>query len=120
MSAAIDNDRLSQTFAALASATRRALMARLAEGEATVSDLAAPFDLTMPAVSKHLKVLERAGLIQRSRHAQYRPCRLEASPLAEVVSWAEHYRPIWEARLDRMESYVGHLQQVTKAGERDD
>lgn len=109
MPAAIEEDRLSETFAALANATRRRLLARLAQGEATVSELAGPFDLTLPAISKHLKVLERAGLIERSHRAQFRPCRLDASPLREVSGWAEQYRPIWEARFDRLDAYIEHI-----------
>lgn len=110
MGAMVDDDRLDETFAALANATRRALLARLAEGAANVTELAEPFELSLPAVSKHLKVLERAGLISRSRHAQYRPCVLNAGPLSDVSAWAEQYRPIWEARFDRMDNYVGKLQ----------
>ena len=110
MPIAIEEDRLSETFAALASATRRSILARLAQGEATVNELAGPFDLTLPAISKHLKVLQRAGLIERSHRAQFRPCRLDAAPLREVSSWAEQYRPVWEARFDRLDTY---LEQVT-------
>ena len=106
MALAIDEDRLSDTFAALASSTRRAILARLAQGEASVNELAAPFDMTLPAVSKHLKVLERAGLIVRSQRAQYRPCALDATPLEEISSWTEQYRPVWEARFDRLNEYV--------------
>lgn len=110
MSAMVDHDQLDATFAALANSTRRALLARLAEGEASVTELSEPFDLSLPAISKHLKVLERAGLIRRSRHAQYRPCALDATPLAKVSAWAEQYRPIWEARFDRMDDYLAQLQ----------
>src|SRR4051812_14113709 len=99
-------DPLSTTFAALADPTRRAILARLASGECSVSDLAEPFAMSLPAVSKHLRVLERAGLIVRRREAQRRPCRIEAAPLEEVVAWAEHYRHIWEARLDRLDEYL--------------
>src|SRR5690348_5858739 len=99
-------DRLSATFAALADPTRRAIVARLASGERTVTELAAPFRMTMPAISKHLRVLESAGLISRRREAQARPCRLEAEPLKEVAEWAERYREIWEGRLDRLGSYL--------------
>ena len=102
--------RLDETFAALANSTRRAILARLAEGEATVNDLAAPFDLTLPAISKHIKVLEHAGLITRGRHAQFRPCTIDAAPLAEIASWAEQYRHIWDDRFDRMDHYVQALQ----------
>jgi DNA-binding transcriptional ArsR family regulator len=103
-------DPLSTTFAALADPTRRAILARLVEGEAAVTELAEPFDMTLPAVSKHLKVLERAGLIQRSRHAQWRPCRLAPEPLKEVASWVEQYRRLWEDRLDRLDDYLNELQ----------
>ena len=92
----MQQDRIDRTFAALADPTRRAILARLAKGEATVNELAAPFDLTQPAISKHLKVLEKAGLIVRGRQAQYRPRTLDAGPLEEVSSWAEQYRPAWE------------------------
>lgn len=111
MTSTTDDDRLTETFAALANTTRRAILARLAEGEANVNELAEPFDLSLPAVSKHLKVLERAGLIERGRRAQYRPCTLDTAPLQAVVSWAEQYRPIWEARFDRMDDYLTQLQQ---------
>jgi DNA-binding transcriptional ArsR family regulator len=103
-------DPLSTTFAALADPTRRAILARLASGECSVTELAAPFDMSMPAVSKHLRVLERAGLITRRRDAQWRRCRIEAAPLKEVVDWAEHYRHIWEGRLDRLDVYLQELQ----------
>src|SRR5438552_5516205 len=102
-------DPLSATFAALADPTRRAILARLASGECSVTELAAPFNMSMPAVSKHLRVLERAGLIVRRREAQRRPCRIEAAPLKEVVDWAEHYRHIWEEWLDRLDEYLGTL-----------
>ncbi len=103
-------DRLDATFAALADPTRRAILARLASGEASVKELAEPFDMSLPAVSKHLKVLERAGLIARGREAQWRPCRLEAGPLKEAVDWLETYRRFWEHSLDRLASYLGELQ----------
>ncbi len=109
MATATDEQRLDTTFAALANATRRAILTRLAQGPASVNDLAAPFDMQLPAISKHIKVLERAGLVERTRHAQYRPCALNPAPLAEVSSWTEQYRPIWEARFDRMDSYVNQL-----------
>src|SRR4249920_307606 len=99
-------DRLSTTFAALADPTRRAILARLASGECSVTELARPFAMSMPAVSKHLRVLERAGLIARGRDAQRRPCRLKAAPLKEVSDWAERYRPLWEQRLDRLGAYL--------------
>ena len=104
-----DEDRLSETFSALASSTRRAILARLAVGEATVNELAEPFELTLPAVSKHLKVLERAGLITRGRRAQYRPCALDPRPLADVSTWADQYRSIWESRFDQMGDYLSKL-----------
>ena len=103
------SDQLSTTFAALADPTRRAILARLATGECSVTELAEPFDMSMPAVSKHLRVLERAGLIARGREAQWRPCRLEAAPLKEVAEWAERYRAIWEQRFDRLETYLHEL-----------
>jgi DNA-binding transcriptional ArsR family regulator len=114
MVAVIDDQRLSETFAALASTTRRAILGRLADGAATVNELAAPFDLTLPAVSKHIKVLERAGLVVRGQQAQYRPCALDAAPLEAVSTWAEKYRPVWEARFDRMDEYLRQLQTPTK------
>ena len=107
--ATTEEDRLDQTFAALANSTRRAILARLAHGEASVNELAEPFDLTLPAISKHLKVLERAGLIERSHRAQFRPCALDPRPLAVVATWAEQYRPIWESRFDRMDAYMRQL-----------
>jgi DNA-binding transcriptional ArsR family regulator len=110
----IDEDRLSGTFAALASTTRRAILGRLADGAATVNELAAPFELTLPAISKHIKVLERAGLVVRGHQAQYRPCALDAAPLEAVATWAEQYRPVWEARFDRMDEYLRRLQTPTK------
>jgi DNA-binding transcriptional ArsR family regulator len=102
-------DALSATFAALADPTRRAILARLISGERSVTALAEPFDMTMPAVSKHLRVLERAGLISRGREAQWRPCRIEATPLKQVADWAERYRHIWERRLDRLDDYLREL-----------
>src|SRR5689334_20358377 len=99
-------DHLSTTFAALADPTRRAILARLATGEASVSELAEPFEISMPAISKHLKVLERARLITRGRDAQWRPCRLEPAPLKELSDWVEQYRRIWEGRLDRLDTYL--------------
>jgi DNA-binding transcriptional ArsR family regulator len=114
----IDEDRLDDTFAALANPTRRAILARLAEGEANVNELAAPFALTLPAISKHLKVLERAGLVVRGQRAQYRPCTLDPSPLAEVASWAEQYRPVWEARFDRMDEYLERVRAPKQEGTR--
>jgi DNA-binding transcriptional ArsR family regulator len=114
----IAEDRLTETFAALANPTRRAILARLSEGEANVNELAEPFDLTLPAVSKHIKVLARAGLVARGRQAQYRPCVLDAKPLEEISTWAEQYRPAWEARFERMDDYLTELQQ-RKAGQHD-
>jgi DNA-binding transcriptional ArsR family regulator len=110
-------NRLTETFSALANATRRAILARLAQGAATVNELAEPFDLTLPAISKHIKVLERAGLVIRGQQAQYRPCALDAAPLEEISSWAEEYRPIWGARFDRMDDYLRQLQTRRKADE---
>ena len=99
-------DRLDETFAALANSTRRAILARLARGEATVNELAAPFEMRLPAISKHIKVLEQAGLIVRSRHAQFRPCRLAPDRLAEVAMWADQYRAIWDDRFDRLDQQL--------------
>lgn len=108
-------DPLSTTFAALADPTRRAILGRLARGETSVTELARPFKMSLPAVSKHLKVLERARLIERGRHAQWRPCRLRAKPLKEISDWVEHYRHFWEQRLDRLDEYLQELQrQETK------
>ncbi len=103
------HDTLSATFAALADPTRRAILARLASGDCSVGELAAPFDMSMPAISKHLRVLERAGLVSRSRDAQRRPCHLEAAPLRDVADWTEHYRSRWEHRLDRLNDYLEEL-----------
>ncbi len=110
-------DPLSQTFAALADPTRRAILARLCSGEATVSELAEPFDMSLPAVSKHLKVLERAGLVTRGREAQWRPCRLEAGPLKDATGWLERYRQFWEQSLDRLEDYLDQLQMKNAKGD---
>jgi DNA-binding transcriptional ArsR family regulator len=107
-------DRLSVTFAALADPTRRAILARLATGERSVTELAAPFEMSLPAVSKHLRVLERAGLIARGREAQWRPCRLEPAPLKQAAEWAERYCAIWARRLDRLETYLQDLQAKEK------
>ena len=107
-------DQLSLTFAALADPTRRAILARLARGPAAVTELAAPFDMSLPAVSKHLKVLERAGLIERGREAQWRPCELKARPLKDAADWVERYRTFWEERLDRLDEYLRELQQKKK------
>jgi DNA-binding transcriptional ArsR family regulator len=108
------NDRLSMTFAALADPTRRAILARLSKGEASVSELAAPFEMSMPGISKHLKVLERAGLIARGREAQWRPCTLEAGPLKDVAHWVEHYRHFWEESFDRLDEYLRELKTKKK------
>ena len=108
------SDHLSSTFAALADPTRRAILARLAAGEASVTELAEPFTMSLPAVSKHLKVLERAGLITRGREAQWRPCRIEAGPLRDAVDWLEHYRRFWDQSLDRLEDYLDELQGAGK------
>jgi DNA-binding transcriptional ArsR family regulator len=102
-------DQLSTTFAALADPTRRAILSRLLSGECSVTELAEPFDMSMPAVSKHLRVLERAGLIARRRDAQWRRCQIEAAPLKEVADWAERYRHVWEARFDRLDKYLQHV-----------
>ncbi|MCY3571702.1 MAG: metalloregulator ArsR/SmtB family transcription factor [Chloroflexi bacterium] len=108
--AAPARDPLSATFAALADPTRRAILTTLADGEASVTVLAEPFEMTLPAVSKHLKVLERAGLIERSSRAQWRPCRLSPEPLKDVSDWVERYREFWEPRLDRLDEYLNDLQ----------
>jgi len=110
-------DRLSPTFAALADPTRRAILARLAQGEATVNQLAAPFDMTLPAISKHLKVLESAGLVERGRHRQFRPCRLRPEPLQEASDFLAEYRKLWEARLDRLEAYLNEVQAMDRTHE---
>jgi DNA-binding transcriptional ArsR family regulator len=107
-------DPLSTTFAALADPTRRAILARLASGQTSVTELAEPFEMSMPAISKHLKVLERAGLIARGREAQWRPCRLEAGPLKDVAGWVEHYRRFWEESFDRLDQYLIELQSKEK------
>ena len=111
-------DRLSLTLSALADPTRRGILARLALGEATVSELAEPYDMSMAAVSKHLKVLEKAGLISRGKEAQWRPCRLEAAPMAEVADWVENYRRFWEESLDRLGDYLAELQKGDPGGSR--
>ncbi len=106
----METDTLSTTFAALADPTRRAILARLSQGEATVTELAEPFDMSLPAISKHLKVLERAGLITRGREAQWRPSRLQAAPLKEAADWLAQYRQFWEDRFDRLDDYLHDLQ----------
>ncbi|HEY1430040.1 MAG TPA: metalloregulator ArsR/SmtB family transcription factor [Stellaceae bacterium] len=103
-------DRLTTTFSALADPTRRAILARLISGEASVTELAEPFEMSLPAVSKHLKVLEHAGLIARTREAQWRPCRLEPGPLKDAADWLEHYRRFWEQSFDRLDDYLDELQ----------
>jgi DNA-binding transcriptional ArsR family regulator len=108
------NDRLTTTLAALADPTRRAILARLSTGQTTVTELAKPFDMSLPAISKHLKVLERAGLIARSREAQWRPCRLDAGPMKEVAEWIEHYRHFWEDSFDRLDEYLTELKSKEK------
>jgi DNA-binding transcriptional ArsR family regulator len=110
-----DTDSLSLTFAALADPTRRAMLARLAQGPATVKELAEPFDISMPAISKHLKVLEHAGLIERGREAQWRPAQLRAEPLKDVSEWLEHYRANWEEKFDRLEEYLRQIQMENKS-----
>lgn len=109
-------DHLSLTLSALADPTRRGILARLAQGEASVSELAAPYEMSMAAVSKHLKVLEKAGLISRGKEAQWRPCRLEAAPMAEVADWVEHYRRFWDQSLDRLGDYLVELQKGDPGG----
>jgi DNA-binding transcriptional ArsR family regulator len=112
----METETLDRTFAALADPTRRSILARLAAGEASVTELAEPFDMTLPAVSKHLKVLERAGLITRGRRAQWRPCRLEPAHLKDASDWLEEYRRLWEERLDRLDEYLRELQEKKKEG----
>jgi DNA-binding transcriptional ArsR family regulator len=107
-------DQLSNTFAALADPTRRAILARLAAGEAAVTELAEPFDMSLPAISKHLKVLERAGLIARSRDAQWRPCHLEPAPLKDAADWISHYKKFWEESFDRLDDYLRELKKKAK------
>jgi len=111
-------DHLSETFAALADPTRRAILARLCVGEASVTELAEPFEMSLPAVSKHLKVLERAGLIARSRDAQWRPCQIQARPLKEAAAWIEHYRRFWTESFDRLDEYLEELKRKEKGHER--
>jgi DNA-binding transcriptional ArsR family regulator len=119
MTATMDDDRLDETFSALANSTRRAILARLVSGAATVNELAEPFEITLPAISKHIKVLERAGLVTRGQRAQYRPCALDAAPLEAVSSWAEQYRAIWETSFDRMDDYLARLQAPTTGRQHD-
>ncbi len=112
-----DDDRLSQIFAALANSTRRAILARLVEGEATVNELAEPFNMSLPAISKHIKVLERAGLITQVQKAQYRPCTIDVTPLQELSKWTEQYRHIWEASFERMDDYINLLKNKEQTNE---
>lgn len=116
----MSSDHLSQVFAALADPTRRAILARLARGETSVNELAAPFEISLPAVSKHLKVLEKAGLIERTRNAQWRPCRLNAAPLKDAADWIGYYRQHWEESLDRLDAYLKTVtsRQKKKRGKR--
>ena len=115
-----DEKQLDQIFSALANSTRRAILARLAEGEATVNELAEPFNMSLPAISKHIKVLERAGLIIQGQKAQYRPCTIEVMPLKQVSDWTEQYRHIWEARFDQMDEYLQKLQHQDRENENDE
>ena len=115
--ARLDPDQLSRTFAALADPTRRAILARLTAGQSSVTELAEPHDMSLPAISKHLRVLERSGLIERSRDAQWRPCRLKAEPMKQAVDWLEGYRHHWEEKLDRLEAYLQELQKNNPKGE---
>ena len=112
-----DNDKLNQAFAALANSTRRAILARLAEGEATVNELAEPFNMSLPAISKHIKVLERAGLVTQGQKAQYRPCTIDVRPLKEISKWTEQYRHIWETSFDRMDDYISQINSKEKNNE---
>jgi DNA-binding transcriptional ArsR family regulator len=114
----MNSDRLSATFAALADPTRRAILARLSQGQASVTELAEPFDMTMPAITKHLKVLEGAGLVTRAREAQWRPCHLNPAPLKDANAWIEDFRKLWEKRLDRLASYLDRIQSQAKPREK--
>ncbi len=116
MAQVTEEDRLSETFAALANTTRRAILARLAQGEANVNELAEPFSVTLPAISRHLRVLERAGLVVRSQRAQFRPCAIDPEPLRDVSTWAEQYRPVWESRFDRLDDYLNRIQPERRIG----
>ena len=107
--AVLDDDRLTDTFSALAHPTRRAILSRLAEGEASVTELAEPFEMSMPAISRHIRVLEHAGLVHQGRRAQYRPCTLDTAPLEEALAWADQVRGVWEASFDRLDAYVREL-----------
>jgi DNA-binding transcriptional ArsR family regulator len=114
MTDTLDEAKLTETFSALANPVRRAILSRLAQGEANVNELAAPFKMTLPAISRHIKVLERAGLVVQGQRAQYRPCRLNAAPLEEVSEWTELYRQIWEVSFDRMDGYLQQLSRNPK------
>ncbi len=116
---ATTDEHLSDVFAALANTTRRAILARLARGEATVNELAEPFNISLPAISKHIKVLEEVGLITQSRKAQYRPCRIDVAPLQAVAGWTEQYRHIWDTSFDRMDAYLGELKTTTEDNSQD-
>ena len=109
-----EDDKLTQTFAALANSTRRAILARLAKGEATVNELAEPFNMSLPAISKHIKVLENAGLIVQGQKAQYRPCTIDVTPLKEISTWTEQYRHIWETSFNRMDKYINQFKNKEK------
>jgi DNA-binding transcriptional ArsR family regulator len=115
-----DHDPLSTTFAALADPTRRAILARLATGDATVGELAAPFDISLPAISKHLKVLQRAGLIEQGRQAQWRPCRLRPEPLRDLADWVAQYKRHWEESFDRLDEYLKEIQREDRRDDLDD
>ncbi len=115
-----DEDQLSQIFYALANNTRRAILTRLATGEATVNQLAEPFDMSLPAISKHIKVLEKAGLIKQGQKAQYRPCTIDAAPLQQIYHWTEQYRHIWEERFDQMDIYLQQIQQTNQENKQND
>lgn len=112
-----DDERLDEVFAALANSTRRRMLARLAAGEATVNELAEPFDLALPSISKHLKVLEHAGLVTRGRREQFRPCTIDPAPLRAVASWADQYREIWDARFDRLDAYLDEIATNHESGD---
>lgn len=118
MAIAVDDPKLDATFAALSNSTRRAILARLAQSSATVNELAAPFEMTLPAISKHIKVLQRAGLVKRGHHAQFRPCAIEASQLKAVATWAEQYRAIWESRFDQMDAYLKKVKAADEKGKK--
>lgn len=116
MTTAFADDQLSATFAALADPTRRAILARLAAGEASVQEISRPFDMSLPAVSKHLKVLQKAGLVEQGRRAQWRPCRIKAAPLKAAADWVEQYRELWEERFNRLDDYLQEMKQKADEG----